>query len=122
MELVRLKCCYSLFFLLLFFLALCLFLILPFFFAEENHDSIRKSCWAMHVVTKNKCTAKIVSNSKSTPGPAYTEVNTSLQYLRSRSSFFAMTTLNVVSKDHVESGSTNSLLTKNDLRSRPSRL
>jgi len=29
-----------------------------------------KACWAMHVVTKKKCTAKIVSNSKSTPAPA----------------------------------------------------
>jgi hypothetical protein len=30
-----------------------------------------KSCWAMPVVTKNKCTAKIVSNSNSTSTPAY---------------------------------------------------
>jgi hypothetical protein len=30
-----------------------------------------KACWAMHVITKKKCTAKIVSNSKSTHTPAY---------------------------------------------------
>ena len=30
-----------------------------------------KACWAMHAVTKKKCSAKIVSNSKSTPAPAY---------------------------------------------------
>ena len=30
-----------------------------------------KACWAMHAVTKKKCTAKIVSNSKSTLAPAY---------------------------------------------------
>ena len=30
-----------------------------------------KACWAMHAVTKKKCTAKIVSNSKSTPAPVY---------------------------------------------------
>jgi hypothetical protein len=30
-----------------------------------------KVCWAMHVVIKKKCIAKIVSNSKSTPAPAY---------------------------------------------------
>src|SRR6202022_1912517 len=30
-----------------------------------------KACWAMYAVTKKKCTAKIVFNSKSTPAPAY---------------------------------------------------
>ena len=30
-----------------------------------------KVCWAMHAVTKKKCTTKIVSNSNSTPAPAY---------------------------------------------------
>lgn len=30
-----------------------------------------KACWAMHAVTKKKCTAKIVSNRKSTPPAAY---------------------------------------------------
>jgi hypothetical protein len=29
------------------------------------------ACWAMHAVTKKKCIVKIVSNSKSTPAPAY---------------------------------------------------
>jgi hypothetical protein len=30
-----------------------------------------KACWTMHAVTKKKCTAKIISNSKSTLAPAY---------------------------------------------------
>ena len=30
-----------------------------------------KACWTMHVVTKKKCIAKIISNSKSIPAPAY---------------------------------------------------
>ena len=44
---------------------------------------------------------------------------TNSQHLRSRSFFFAQTTLNVVSKDPVASGSTNSLPTRNVLQSRP---
>ena len=30
-----------------------------------------KACWAMHTVTKKKCTTKIVTNGKSTPAPTY---------------------------------------------------
>ena len=44
---------------------------------------------------------------------------TNSQHLKSRSFFFALTILSVMSKVHVASGSTNSLLTKNDLRSLP---
>jgi hypothetical protein len=29
------------------------------------------ACWAMHAVTKKKCTVKIISNSKSILAPAY---------------------------------------------------
>ena len=75
----------------------------------------------MHVVTKKKCTAKIVSNSKSTPAPAYIGVWNYYKFTTPKVEkfFFAQTTLNVVSKDPVASGSTNSLQTKNDLQSRP---
>lgn len=31
-----------------------------------------KACWALHAGTKKKCTAKIVSNNRSTPAPCYT--------------------------------------------------
>ena len=33
--------------------------------------SSSKACWAMHVVTKKKCTAKIIFNFKSTPAHVY---------------------------------------------------
>ena len=30
-----------------------------------------KACWAIHAVTKKKCTTKVVTNYKSTPAPTY---------------------------------------------------
>jgi hypothetical protein len=80
-----------------------------------------KAYWAMHVVTKNKCTTKIISNSKSIPAPIYLRVWNYYKFTTPKVEkfFFAPTTLNVVSKDRVASGSTNSLQTKNDLQSRP---
>ena len=88
--------------------------------ARVLHNS-SKACWAIHVVTKNKCTAKIVSNSKSTFVPTYLGVWNYYKFTTPKVEkfCFALTTLNVVSKVHVASGSTNSLLTKNDLQSRP---
>jgi hypothetical protein len=77
-----------------------------------------KPCWALHAVTKNKCTAKIVSNSKSTRAPTYLGVWNYYKFTAPKVEkfFFAPTTLSVASKGHVASGWTNSLLTKNDLR------
>ena len=62
-------------------------------------------------VTKKKCTVKIVSNSKSTLAPVYLGVWNYYKYITPKVEkfFFALKTLNVVSKDHVASESTNSL-------------
>jgi hypothetical protein len=78
------------------------------------------ACWAMHAVTKKKCTAKIVSNSKSTLAPTYLGVWKYYKFIvpKIEKFFFAPTTMNVVSKVHVASGWTYSLLTKNDLSCR----
>ena len=83
-----------------------------------------KACWAMHAVTEKECTAKIVSNSKSTPASAYIGVWNYYKFTTPKVEklFLALTTLNDVSKNHVASESTKSLVTKNDLRSRPSGL
>jgi hypothetical protein len=42
--------------------------------ARVPYNSSKSCWWAMHVVMKNKYTAKIVSNSKNTPAPAYLAV------------------------------------------------
>jgi hypothetical protein len=79
------------------------------------------ACSTMHAITKKKCTAKIVSNSKSTHAPTYFGVWNYYKFTTPKVEkfFLAPMTLNVMSKDHVASGSTYSLQTKNDLQSRP---
>lgn len=74
-------------------------------------------CWAMHDV-KKKNTAKIVFNSKSTPTLAYLGVWKYYKFTTPNVEkiFFSMTTLSVLSKVHVASGPTNSLLTKNNFQ------
>jgi hypothetical protein len=80
-----------------------------------------KTCLAMHAVTKEKCTVKIVSNFNSTPAPAYLGVWNYYKFTKPKAEkfFFGPTTLSVMSKVHVASGSTNYLLTKNNFRSLP---
>ena len=62
-----------------------------------------KVCWAMHAVTKKKCTTKIVSNSNSTPAPAYLGVWNYYKFTTPKFEKFSFTrmTLSVASKVHV---------------------
>ena len=61
-----------------------------------------KACCAMHAVTRKKCTAKIVSNSKSTPTTAYLRLWNYYKFTAPKLEkfFFVPTSLSVVSKVH----------------------
>ena len=75
--------------------------------------------WAVHVATKKKCTAKIVTNVKNIPALTYLGVWNYYKFITPKVEkiFFSRTTLSIVSRAYIASGLTNSLLTKIDLKS-----